>query len=117
MMMCIGEGFCVLCSDSIPDPSEKRNVINELEATGHELIEISLLQMHAFAGNMLHVRNRHDARFIIVSQSAFLALTGDQRKRLSLYGQLLPVDVSVIEKVEGGSVRCMIAEIFLQPRD
>ena len=35
---------------------------------------------------------------------------------LEAYATLLPIPVPTIEQVEGGSVRCMMAEIFLQKK-
>jgi hypothetical protein len=73
--------------------------------------------MNCFAGNMLQVKNKKDEKFIVVSQTAFNSLETEQKNRLQHFGVLLPIDVSTIEKVDGGSVRCMMAEIFLQPKD
>ena len=41
------------------------------------------------------------------------AQVNESLKKLQAFGTLLPIDVSVIEQVEGGSARCMMAEIFL----
>jgi hypothetical protein len=117
VMMCIGEGFAVICLDAIEKEIEKIAVSQMLKTTGHEIIPISLPQMNCFAGNMLQVKNKKDEKFIVVSQTAFNSLETEQKNRLQHFGVLLPIDVSTIEKVEGGSVRCMMAEIFLQPKD
>jgi len=116
VMMCIGEGFAVLCPKAITDHNERVAVTQLLEATGHENIYITFEQMNAFAGNMLQLKNRADERLIVLSQTAFNSLEEDKKGKLQQNGKLLPVDVSIIEQAEGGSVRCMIAEIFLQPR-
>jgi len=50
---------------------------------------------------------------VVLSQSAHDSLTSVQREQLSQFGRLLPVDVATIESVGGGSVRCMLAEVFL----
>jgi len=117
VMMCIGEGFAVICLDAIEKEIEKIAVSQLRKTTGHEIIPISLPQMNCFAGNMLQVKNKKDEKFIVVSQTAFNSLETEQKNRLQHFGVLLPIDVSTIEKVEGGSVRCMMAEIFLQPKD
>jgi hypothetical protein len=116
VLMCIGEGFAVFCPKAITDHMERIAVAQLLETTGHENIYITHEQMNAFAGNMLHVKNKAGEKFIVLSQTAFNALDQEQKDRLSPYGQFLPIDVSIIENVEGGSVRCMMAEIFLNPR-
>ena len=54
---------------------------------------------------------------VAMSQSAYDALTNDQRARLKyLAGSLIVAPIPTIEKEGGGSVRCMLAEIFLPPR-
>jgi hypothetical protein len=112
VMMCVGEGFAVLCPKAIIDDNERIAVAQLLETTGHENIYITHDQMKSFAGNMLHVKNKHGKRFIILSKTANDSLTESQIQRLGSYGELVPIDVSLIEQVEGGSARCMMAEIF-----
>ena len=112
VMMCIGEGFAVLCPKTITDDTERVAVSQLLETTGHENIYITHEQMNAFAGNMLHVKTTTGKRMIVLSRTAHEALTLNQLERLNNYGELLPINVSTIEQ-EGGSVRCMMAEIFL----
>jgi hypothetical protein len=69
--------------------------------------------MNAFAGNMLEVKNNADDSLIILSDSAYNALNNSQRKSLKKYVKLVSVPVATIENYGGGSVRCMMAEIFL----
>ena len=115
VMMCIGEDFAVVCTAAITDETERIAVTQLLQSTGHQLIDISLEQMHSFAGNMLELMNMHGKKFIVMSQSAWDSLTSSQRERLQSFARPLPIAVPTIEQ-EGGSVRCMIAEIFLQPK-
>ena len=49
-----------------------------------------------------------------MSQTAFDSLKKEQVRMLEAYAKLLPIPVNTIEQVEGGSVRCMIVEIFLE---
>jgi len=116
VMMCIGEGFAVLCPKAITDHDERVAVAQLLEITGHQNIYITHEQMNAFAGNMLHLKNKRGEKFIVLSQTAFSSLEDEKKEQLSKHGKLLPIKVPTIEKVEGGSVRCMMAEIFLQPK-
>ncbi len=116
VMMCIGEGFALFCPKAISDDTERIAVAQLLETTGHENIYITQEQMKHFAGNVLHLTNKKGELFIAMSETAFNALTQEQIEKLQQYGKLLPFNVSTIERVNGGSVRCMIAEIFLQPK-
>ncbi|HEY0057607.1 MAG TPA: arginine deiminase-related protein, partial [Flavisolibacter sp.] len=116
VMLSIGDGFAVLCPKAIEDDTERIAVAQLLETTGHENIYISLEQLQSFCGNILQLRNKSGDAFIVMSGRAFESFTISQRERLEQYGKLLPFDVSTIEQVAGGSVRCMIAELFLLPK-
>lgn len=109
VMMCIGERFAVVCLESITDETERVNVVDQLTSTGHEIVDITFEQMVRFAGNMLAI----DPNLLAMSQSAFDSLTTGQKSVLESHCELLPFVVPTIETVGGGSVRCMIAEIFL----
>lgn len=117
VILSIGEGFAVLCTESIADEFERIAVVQLLESTGHKVIPITQAQVAAFAGNVLQVKSRDGAKYIVLSQTAYDSLSEEQKEALSVYGALLPVDVSTIEKVEGGSARCMMAEIFLERKE
>lgn len=114
VVMCVGDRFAVVCAEAIADEMERIAVMQLLESTGHEVISISLEQMHAFAGNMLQLTNTHGDRFIVMSQTAWDHLQPPQRKKIESYAKPLVIAVPTIEQVEGGSVRCMMAEIFLK---
>lgn len=114
VMMALGSAFCVLCEEAIEEEWELIAVRQLLESTGYAIIPITREQMHSFAGNMLEVKNKKGEKILILSQTAFDSLRKEQKQMLEAYAQLLPVSVPTIEQVEGGSVRCMMAEIFLE---
>ena len=116
VMMTLGENFAILCEEAIEEEWELIAVRQLLESSGHEVIRITKDQMHAFAGNMLQVKNSNGEKFLLMSQTAFGSLNEEQKEELSARSKLLPIPIHVIEKTEGGSVRCMIAEIFLEKR-
>ena len=116
VMMTLGSGFCVLCEEAIDEEWELIAVRQLLEATHHAIIAISREQMHCFAGNMLELKNDKEEHFLVLSQTAFDSLRKEQKDMLEAYAQLLPIAVPTIEKVEGGSVRCMMAELFLEQK-
>ena len=68
--------------------------------------------MSAFAGNALELINQNGERFLALSQTAYDALTPTQIETIEQTAQLLPIAISTIERIGGGSVRCMLAEIF-----
>ena len=116
VMMTLGENFAILCEEAIEEEWELIAVRQLLESSGHEVIRISKEQMHSFVGNMLQVKNSKGEKFLLMSQTAFASLNDDQKEELAARSKLLPIPIPVIEKTEGGSVRCMIAEIFLKKR-
>lgn len=113
VMMCIGAQFAVVCLESIRDAAERTAVVDSLAATGHEIVDISLAQVTRFAGNMLTLQPAEGRELLAMSQSAFDALTPAQRHTLGQYAELVPLAIPTIETIGGGSVRCMLAEVFL----
>ncbi len=116
VMMALGEDFVVICMESIPNEKSRQVLKQTFEKTGKEMIEITMKQMESFAGNMLEVRGKDDQRFLCMSQTAYDSLTELQKSKLAKRTNLLPVSIPNIEKFGGGSVRCMMAEIFLPVR-
>lgn len=113
VMMCVADRFVVICLESITDTVEKAAVRERIIQSGKQLIEISYAQMNRFAGNMLQVHNQQGKRFLVMSSQAYHSLTPEQIQILEAYQPLLHSDISTIETHGGGSVRCMMAEIFL----
>ena len=50
VMMCVADRYAVVCSDAILDKKEQLRLCDSLNASGKEIIEISLQQLHCFAG-------------------------------------------------------------------
>jgi hypothetical protein len=117
VVMTLGDGFCVLCEEAIEEEWELIAVRQLLESTNHSIISITREQLHSFAGNMLQVQNKKGEKYLVLSQTAFDSLRKEQKQQLEAYSTLLPIAVPTIEAVEGGSVRCMMAEIFLQEKN
>jgi hypothetical protein len=111
VLMCIGNGFAVLCADCIPDKEDREKVIKSLSEDSHEIIEISRDQMNSFAGNMYQLFNNKEESIIVMSEQAFKVLNPDQIGKLEKYGTILHSPLYTIEKFGGGSARCMIAEV------
>ena len=111
VMMCVASDFAIVCLDAIDSQDEKNSVINSLKTTNKEIIQISEFQANKFAGNMLQVQG--DKKYLIMSESAFNALSEEQIQKIESYCSILYSDLKTIEKFGGGSARCMMAEIFL----
>jgi len=116
VMMCVGDRYVVACVDAIPDPVEQKNFVCTIRHSGKELVTISLAQMNQFAGNMLQVHNNKGERLLVMSSQAFASLDPEQVSRLSGFNRVLHSPLTIIETNGGGSARCMMAEIHLEPR-
>lgn len=120
VVMSIGTDFAAVCLEAVPYPAEREELTAELHGAGKEVIPITRDQMHRFVGNMVELRPRHPGTapfgqraLLLLSETAFHALVPLQRMALERHAVLLPVPVPTIERVGGGSVRCMVAENFL----
>ena len=113
VMMAMGETFVVICLDSVRDAAERSMLETHFRDTGKEVVAISLAQMNAFAGNMLQVRNSADETILVMSATAYRALSPEQIQVLEKHTRLLYADINTIETYGGGSARCMMAEVFL----
>lgn len=113
VMMALGETFVVICLDSVRDSQERKMLEEKFAATNKEIVDISLEQMGAFAGNMLQVRNTAGDTILVMSEQAYRSLTPLQIKTLEAHTKLLYSPIETIETYGGGSARCMMAEVFL----
>lgn len=114
VMMHVGSEIAVVCLDSIPLASEKLKVQEYLAKTGKKMIPITQKQKFSFAGNMLEVKNNDGVKFTVMSESAYQSLGSVQIQTIKRYTELIVPKIPTIEKIGGGSARCMMAEIFLQ---
>ena len=113
VMMCLGEGFAVLCADTVDDEVERKALVDSLEATDKEVIYITEAQKHRFAGNMLQVESKTGEKYLVMSTSAHQSLSPEQVEQIEKHCQILSSSLDTIEACGGGSARCMMAEIFL----
>ena len=112
VMMNIGEKFAVVCLESIANGEERKMLRDSFAKTKHQVIDITFEQMNHFAGNMLELKTNDDKSILALSQSAFDILTSNQKTEIEKFTEFVPLDIKTIETIGGGSVRCMIAEIF-----
>ncbi|GJH40529.1 hypothetical protein RCZ04_10790 [Capnocytophaga sp. HP1101] len=111
VMMALGEDFTVVCLDAITDKSERKNVLNHLKEDKKEIISITPQQMEQYAGNMLQVQGK-DSTYLVMSDTAYNALTPQQRQTIEKYTHIIHSPLGTIETCGGGSARCMLAEVF-----
>src|SRR6266513_4961191 len=115
VMMCIGTAFAMVGLEMIPNKAERQQLRSRLEKTGKEIVELSADQIANFAGNTIELQNKSGEKLLVLSSRAARAWTEEQRKTLTGYARLLPLELPTIE-LGGGSARCMIATIHLPPQ-
>lgn len=113
VVMTLGSKVAVICTECIVDEGQRNNVIHHLKSTDKEILDISRQQVNAFAGNMLEVIGSSEKPMLVMSQSAYESLSNDQLHIIKNHNKILSCSIPTIEKLGGGSVRCMMTEIFL----
>lgn len=116
VMLSIGTAFAIVAAESIA-AADRARVLASLADAGREVIEIGRVAVAAFAGNVLELaawdEALGDTRVLAMSARARAALDAGSYARLSAaVDARVVVPVPAIEAVGGGSVRCMLAEVF-----
>jgi hypothetical protein len=114
----VGSRCAVVAHDNIA-AADRERVAARLHASGRDVVAISDAEMNAFAGNMLEVgswdEHLGDFRILVMSRTARRALDPAKFARLAAtVDSVLAAPIDVIERHGGGSVRCMLAEVFLR---
>ena len=115
VLMNVGVGFAVICTQALPDPGQRAAVLASLVASGHAIVDLRADQLANFAGNMLALENQAGEQILAMSSRALASLDPAQREALARHARLVSAPIPTIEDQAGGSVRCMLAEIFLPP--
>lgn len=111
VIMGIGSKSAIICLDSIADASERAMVKESLEKGRNKIIEITLEQVKLFLGNTLELKGKN-GNFVAMSETAYKALKEEQKAAIEEDTEILHAEIDTIEFYGGGSVRCMLAEIF-----
>lgn len=114
VMMAIASDVAVVCLECIPDEKERMALLQSL-SEGHKVVRITDAQVQSFAGNMLALKNNRGEELMVMSSRALQSLTDEQRNAIEEYCRIVASPINTIEDIGGGSARCMIAEIFLDP--
>ena len=111
VMMCVANKYSIICLESIDSKIDKQIVIKSLKDDNKEIIEINEIQLNSFAGNMIELVFDNKS-FLIMSSQAYKSLTKNQIQKIEKFSKIIHSSVETIENCGGGSVRCMIAEVF-----
>lgn len=116
VLMFIGARAVIIAADAIA-AADRERVLGKLRTSGREIIDVGHAGMEQFAGNMLELASWDEAlgdcRVLVMSESARKSLSRETFAQLSgTTDAVLAVPVPTIERLGGGSVRCMMAEVF-----
>jgi hypothetical protein len=115
VIMAIGTRFAVVCGEAIAQPPHRDAVFNQLRAAGHDIVDITRGQMQEFSGNLLELAPA-GGPVVALSTTAWRSLGSAQRRILESHAEVVPVAIPTIERIGGGGVRCMLAELHLPRR-
>jgi len=108
VVMFIGSNIACLGSDLI-----KENTIEALLKKHHRVITLSKEEVKNFCGNCIEVRDRENNKILLMSSRAYSNFSKKNLLELSsYYPKILHTNLTNIENVGGGSLRCMILELF-----
>ncbi|MBL7922891.1 MAG: amidinotransferase [Bacteroidia bacterium] len=116
VVMFAGSSFVVYCPESIRLKAELEMLERIILESGKIPLALSLQQVSDFCGNMLQVRNAAGDLLTICSGTAWSSLLDSQKELISTGSRFVVVDIPLIEKIGGGGIRCMLAEVFLAHR-
>ncbi len=111
VFMCVATDFVLIALDMIKDKTERKAIVNTIEASGKIVITLSEEQIEQFAGNAIEVESEK-GQFLVMSQTGVNALQREQVAMIEEFVDIIAIDVSTVE-LAGGSIRCMIAGIHL----
>lgn len=109
VIMSITTDFAIIAMELVEEKYRKK--LREELSKNHEIIELSGEQILQFAGNCLELQGKY-GKILILSETAYESLTDTQVSKLEEKLKLVTADIDTIQRLGGGSVRCMIAEIF-----
>ncbi|MEO6185028.1 MAG: arginine deiminase-related protein [Steroidobacteraceae bacterium] len=111
VLLWIGANIAGAGLDWLP-ATQRALLLKRLEQSGKQVLSLDDAQLHAFAGNMLEVQSSPGQRHLVMSASAAASLRPAQQAAIRAAGCLpLVAAVPTIERLGGGSVRCMLAEV------
>ena len=112
VMMVVAPAFALVCLDAVDDPMERALLQDSLTFSGKIVIPLTEKQLTQFAGNMLALTAIDGTALLVMSTRAYDALTTKQLLQLQQYVKLVHSPIATIEDLGGGSVRCMLAEVY-----
>ena len=117
VVLSVGPSVALACFDCIPDPAERALLREHLLADDRLVIELNWDQILSFAGNALEVSRAAQRPALVLSAAAHSSLTPEQLEALEQRVDPISSPLTTIERLGGGSARCMVAAIHLPRSD
>ena len=113
VMLAVGSRCCVVAASAI-DLRDRERVLASLAGAARHVEIIDAAQMAGFAGNVLELRAAASGSVLAMSATAQTSFGPAAIERLaSTVNRIVAAPIPTIETFGGGSVRCMLAEVFL----
>ncbi len=110
IVVAVGKGFLLSSAECIEKPEVLEQYCSNM---GLEWIQLSTDQIeNGFAGNALQLTSKNGDPCFVLSQRALKSLDAKQIRRIEKHTAIVSSDVTHIEDIGGGSIRCMLAECF-----
>ncbi|MEM9374481.1 MAG: arginine deiminase-related protein [Planctomycetota bacterium] len=111
VMMSVGSRIAVVVPGVVAGRRGEAAFADAVEALGKRIIRLSAEQMNEMCANVLELRSVSGDAVIAMSSRAWEGFTRGQRSELQGVAKVVHVPIPTIERIGGGSVRCMIAEL------
>ena len=108
VVMFITDKVAGICLESVSEPDY---LLTRIKKT-HKVLNLSIDQAKNFSANALVIRNIINENKFLISTSGLKSLDLKQIKFIEKYYDILDINIPTIEKIGGGSVRCMLLEFF-----
>ena len=116
-MMTLLYDHAIISLTAIKDKKQRKNVILELSnppmnMKPYKILEITREQIAGMCANIFNLQDNEGNQIIIMSKQASSNYSEEKFAELTESYTVLVADIANIEKVGGGSARCMLAEKF-----
>lgn len=113
VVLSIGSAVTIVAAGNVA-AADRARLLEHLSRSGRLVVPIDREQTLGFAANVLELRGRDGAKVLAMSSRAVASFPATVLARIAAaVDRVVAVPVPTIEALGGGSVRCMLAEVFL----
>lgn len=113
VVLSIGSAVTIVAAENVA-AADRERLLEHLSRSGRLVVPIDREQTLGFAANVLEIRSRAGVNVLAMSARAAASFPDAVLARIAAaVDRVVAVPVPTIEALGGGSVRCMLAEVFL----